>query len=211
MNITKYEHACLILEIDGKKLAIDPGIFTKSLKDYSNILAVVITHEHQDHLDQNQLDNIKSANPEVVVYGPESVIERVENLKTQVVKPGEEYNVGPFKLNFNGGRHAIIHSSIPQIENVGVMVNDSLYYPGDSFTLPDKDVQVLAVPASAPWMKAAEAMDYISQAKTKIIFPTHDGLLSQAGVNINTNILGSTAASAGAEYKSLVPGSSITV
>ncbi|MGO7984029.1 hypothetical protein ACC691_40010, partial [Rhizobium johnstonii] len=74
----------------------------------------------------------------------------------ETVSAGDEVTVGAFTLRFFGGRHAVIHSSIPIVDNVGVLVNDTLYYAGDSFTIPDGvDVQVLAAPAGAPWMKLA--------------------------------------------------------
>ena len=80
------------------------------------------------------------------------------------VAPGDEVEVGPFRLRFFGGRHAQIHSSIPVIDNVGVLVNESLYYGGDSFAVPEGvAVDVLAAPAGAPWMKIAEAMDYVME------------------------------------------------
>jgi probable F420-dependent oxidoreductase len=74
--------------------------------------------------------------------------------------------VGDFTLRFFGGTHAVIHSSIPTIENVGVLVNEELYYPGDSYAVPEGiEVDTLAAPLGAPWLKIGEAMDYVLAVK----------------------------------------------
>jgi len=88
---------------------------------------------------------------------------------------------GPFALAFSGSHHATIHRSIPIVDNVGVFVNETLYYPGDSFTVPSGDVPVLAVPASAPWLKIGEVMDYLDTVKPRHAFPTHECVNSDAG------------------------------
>ncbi|MGC5075433.1 hypothetical protein, partial [Escherichia coli] len=67
------------------------------------------------------------------------------------VHPGDTLDLGPFHLEFFGGKHAEIHSSIPIVDNVGVLVNDAFFYPGDSYTVPKgAHVALLAAPVGAP-------------------------------------------------------------
>ena len=118
--------------------------------------------------------------------------------------------VGPFRLRFFGGRHAVIHSSIPVIDNVGVLVNDALYYAGDSFAVPEGvEVDVLAAPAGAPWMKIAESMDYVMAVAPRRAFPTHEMVLSQAGKAMSNARLGWATEQGGGEYVPLEPGDTL--
>jgi hypothetical protein len=83
--------------------------------------------------------------------------------------------------------HQIIHESIPLIQNTGVMVNNQLYYPGDSYTTPDVPVEILACPTSAPWLKIGDVMDFVAAVKPKQSFATHNALLSEEGHDLNNS------------------------
>ena len=50
MKITKYEHACFVVEEDGESLIVDPGGWTTDLVIPDTVVGVIITHEHQDHI-----------------------------------------------------------------------------------------------------------------------------------------------------------------
>src|SRR4051812_50066303 len=48
MRITKFGHACVRIEHDGRTVVLDPGMFTDpGAVDGAD--AVLITHEHPDH------------------------------------------------------------------------------------------------------------------------------------------------------------------
>lgn len=65
------------------------------------------------------------------------------------------------------------------------MINKHLYYPGDSFAIPEQQqIDTLALPVSAPWMKMSEAMDFCKTINAKLVFPTHDAILSDAGKSL---------------------------
>lgn len=210
MKITKYEHACLVLEEQGKQLVIDPGIFSTSLPELTEVVAVVVTHIHPDHFDQEKLQAIFAKNPEAQLYTVPAV---AAELKGKFAPKAALHDmgvaVGPFHLEFFGEQHAVIHNSIPLTDNVGVLVNETLYYPGDSFTLPDETVEILAVPASAPWMKVSEAIDFIEAIRPKIVFPTHNALLSEQGTDIHNRLLGTATEAAGGSYQTLATGQTV--
>jgi L-ascorbate metabolism protein UlaG (beta-lactamase superfamily) len=210
MRLTKLEHAALVVEDTGDRLYIDPGKFTTPITESSGAVAVVITHEHDDHWTPEQLRRIVEANPGVRVFGPAGVAEAASGFPVETVAAGDEAKVGPFRLRFFGGRHAQIHPSIPIIDNVGVLVNDALYYGGDSFTIPEGvAVDVLAAPAGAPWMKISEAMDYVQAIAPRRAFPTHEMVLSQAGKALSNARLGWATEQGGGEYLPLEPGDAI--
>jgi L-ascorbate metabolism protein UlaG (beta-lactamase superfamily) len=202
MRITKLEHATLVIEEGGHRLLVDPGSLTTPLVDARGIDAVVITHEHPDHWSPDQLQRILDLNREARVFGPAGVARAAEGFPIEAVSAGDAATVGPFTLRFFGGQHAVIHSSIPVVDNVGVLINDRLYYPGDSFTIPEGvEVDTLAVPAGAPWLKIAEVIDYVDAVKPKRTFPTHYGVLSAAGLALsNARIKAVTEANGGQHY-----------
>lgn len=184
MNIRKYMHACLVLEKDDQSLVIDPGVWSEDFEIPKNTVGIVITHEHADHFDKTKIEEIIVSNPKVCIYAHVSIIEQLGNLTTanQTVSSGDTVTCGPFTLEFTGGEHLYTHPDFPVPPNLGVLVNNGeLYYPGDSFALPGRSVRTLAVPASAPWMKISQAMDFIVDVKPKTYFPTHDALLSEKG------------------------------
>jgi hypothetical protein len=127
------------------------------------------------------------------------------------VTDGQTVELDPFTLQFFGEKHAVIHSSFPIVDNVGVLINDSVFYPGDSFTQGPEGVDLLAVPASAPWLKIGEVMDYVLAAKPKRSFPTHEMINSVIGNGMANARIQATTEQNGGEFFPLAPGESIEV
>lgn len=203
MKLTKYDHACFTVEKDHQMLVVDPGNFSTDYLPSNNVVGIVITHEHADHYDHEQVAAIIDKNPEAVIIGHEDVVSKVEAFKTQAVAAGDKLKLGLFDLEFFGGTHAVIHRSIPVIANLGIMINDLLYYPGDSFTLPGRAVDTLAIPAGAPWLKIGDAMDFLELVKPRFAFPTHDAVLSDIGKGLADKLLTAAAERNGTDYKRL--------
>lgn len=211
MNITKYEHACFVAEEQGQKLVVDPGKFSASFNDFAGITAIVITHVHADHFDGEKVHAIVAANPDVQIFSTAQVAEAAPDLHITVAEPGSSVTVGAFTLDFFGGQHAEVYRSIPRDQNIGVMINNTLYYPGDSFVAPGKPVQVLALPSSGPWLKMAESLDFLAAVQPKLAFPTHDTFLSERGAGIVNSRLQAMAESFGSAYRVLQPGKTLAV
>jgi len=209
MKLTKYEHATLVLEKSGQTLVVDPGTFTMPLTEVRDVVAVVITHEHPDHWTPEQLDRVLAMSPDAKIYGPQGVAIAASAYPVIVVTDGDEITAGAFDLKFFGNRHAVIHSSIPVIDNVGVMVDDTLFYPGDSFTIPPVAVDTLAVPAGAPWLKIAEVIDYVAAVKPRRSFPVHEMVLSVIGKNMANDRIGTATTAGGGEFFPLQPGETL--
>lgn len=203
MKLTKYEHACFVVERDDQSLIVDPGGYTTNLAIPDNVVAVVITHEHADHLDANNLDAIIDKNPTAVIIGHQDVVSKTNLQNTKSVVANEGIKIGVFELEFFGGEHAVIDPSIPVIANLGLMINNLIYYPGDSFTTPELPVKVLALPVSAPWMKMSEAVAYLQEVKPELAFPTHDAILSDAGKSLPDKMIPALTSLSGISYKRL--------
>ncbi|GAA1991415.1 MBL fold metallo-hydrolase [Microbacterium pumilum] len=209
MRVTKFEHATLTLTDSGSTIIIDPGSFTAPLIDLEQVVGVVITHEHPDHWTPDHLDRIRKAFPDVPIYGPEGVARAAAGYDVIVVKPGDTLDLDPFRLEFFGGKHALIHETIPVVDNVGVLVNDAFYYPGDSYAVPKgASVRLLAAPVGAPWLKIGEAMDFVLAVAPRQVFGTHDMTLSVIGRDMGRARLKWAAEQDGGELLALDPGDS---
>ena len=77
-----------------------------------------------------------------------------------------------------GSKHAEILPTIPLIQNSGFLIAGRLFFPGDAFTVPNKSVEILALPVCAPWSKLSEVISYLKKVKPKIAFPVHDAILN---------------------------------
>lgn len=207
MRLTKLEHAALRLDHLEQTLIIDPGSFTAPLEDLGNLTAVVITHEHPDHWTPDHLTHLLQAAPGVSIYGPSGVAAAAEGYDITIITPGDTVTVGAFTLRFFGGVHAVIHSSMPPVENVGVLVNNELYYPGDSYAVPDGvAVETLAAPIGAPWLKIGEAMDFVLEVAPRRAFGTHDVPLSPIGLAMHRQRLHWATEQGSGEFFELDPG-----
>jgi L-ascorbate metabolism protein UlaG (beta-lactamase superfamily) len=211
MKITKHGHACLEVLIESQTLIIDPGSYTEELTGLGTVVAVVITHKHDDHCEEAKIAKIKKDNPAVQIFGTSEVAARLPGLEVTTVYHGDYYEVGSFRLEFFGDMHQIIHQSIPLIQNTAVLVNGDLYYAGDSYTPPDVKVKALACPTSAPWLKIGDVMDYIKEVKPAICFPTHNALLSQLGHDLNNSRVKLVTEENGGEFKYLEVGQSLEI
>jgi len=212
MRVTKFEHAALRIQQGDDILLIDPGSFTAPLNDLGGLVALVITHEHPDHWTPEHLDRILRAAPGTPIYAPAGVASAAEGYEISVVAPGDTVEIGAFTLRFFGGTHEVIHSSLPTVDNVGVLVNDTFYYPGDSYAVPEGvEVGTLAAPLGAPWLKVGEAMDYVLAVNPRRAFGTHDMTLSVAGKTMHRQRLQWATEQGGGEFSVLEPGESLDI
>lgn len=210
MKVTKQEHACLLVDTAGKTLVVDPGSFTTLLVGLDDVVAIVITHEHQDHWTSDQLEEILRRNPDARIFGPAGVAAAASEFAVEVVKDGDTVTVDPFTLRFFGSEHAVIHSSIPVVDNVGVLINDELYYAGDSYTIPQGvEVGTLAVPAGAPWLKIGEVMDFVMAISPRRSFAVHEMVLSAAGKSMSNARIQIATEGGGGTFFPLGPGESV--
>ena len=211
MQVKKYEHSELVIELAGEHLIIDPGSFSMPLGDIGDVVAVVITHEHPDHWTPEQLQRILDRNPDARVFGPPGVVAAAADFEITPTKDGDVVEVGGFALAFFGEKHAVIHESIPVIDNVGVLVNDTLWYAGDSFHVPPVPVDTLAAPLGAPWLKISEAIDYVLAVAPKRAFPVHEMTLSTAGKGMHVDRLTWATEQGGGDFHALEPGETLDI
>lgn len=192
MKITKLGHCCLLIETKGKRILTDPGSYTiEAHSKLENIDYILFTHEHQDHYHLESLKVILENNYQALVYANTSVSELLdkEGIAHKMASHGETLTLGEITVVGIGEKHAEMHSSIPLSANTGFFIDSRLWYPGDAFTDPKREVEILALPVSGPWMKISEAIDYALALKPKVAFPVHDGLRFGTAHNLPAKVL----------------------
>jgi len=184
MKITKLGHCCLLVEIKDIRFLTDPGNYTTAQDEVMNLDAVIISHEHTDHLHVGSLKNIIKNNPQAVIITNGSVgkILDKENIPYKKVSNGESLSVRGVEISGHGTHHAMIYKTYEQVENTGYFFEKKLFYPGDAFYNPGIPVDILAFPVSAPWSNIAQSVDYILEVKPRIAFPVHDGNIIRNGI-----------------------------
>lgn len=213
MKLTKHEHACVVLEKDGAKIVIDPGSFSSGAADIiAGTDAILITHEHFDHVNEAAINEALAARPELRVYAPSSLSGTFGAHADQftAVAAGDEVTVASFAVKVHGSEHAVIHPDIPVIANVGYLVDGDLYHPGDAYYAPEAPVSVLLLPTSGPWMKIGEAADYVRAVRPQQVIQIHEMLLSDIGLHLAGNLLGEQGLT-GLPLAQLAAGQSLTL
>jgi L-ascorbate metabolism protein UlaG (beta-lactamase superfamily) len=181
MRITKYGHACILVERDEARILIDPGSFN-ALPEADRIDAVLVTHEHGDHCDIGQLRAILARNPDARVITHEAVGRLLEEagVAHELIEDGGSVTVNGVSIESQGTEHAIIYGDASPCRNTGFLIGGELFVPGDALQeVPLAGVRVLALPTSGPWMKLAEAIDYAKRVRPEIAFPIHDALYTE--------------------------------
>ncbi|MER6002076.1 MBL fold metallo-hydrolase [Nonomuraea angiospora] len=209
MELTKHEHACVRVEKNGKVLIIDPGTFSKGpVLDGAD--AVLITHEHWDHVD---VDKLKAAPPALEIYTCEGVAADLTDVpqKVQVVRHGDAFEAAGFRVRAFGEWHAKNHPDVPVVQNVGFLVDDEIFYPGDALTVPGVDVPTLLVPTGGPWLKLGEMIEYLREIRPARAFSTHDGLYNDIGFGLVDNWLKMESEHQSADIRRLAVGESVTL
>jgi L-ascorbate metabolism protein UlaG (beta-lactamase superfamily) len=178
MKIKKIGHCCLFIQTDKLNILTDPGNFSVGQNEVKNIDIILITHEHADHIHTDSLKVIISNNPNAKIItnsGVAKILDQ-ENIKYEILEEGIK-EINGFTLEAIDSKHEEIFEQVGQVKNTAYFINSKLFYPGDSFCNPKKEVEILALPVAGPWCKIPDAIRYALSLKPKKAFPVHDGML----------------------------------
>ena len=152
MRFTKLGHSCVRLDKDGAVLVIDPGTFSDAAAALDGATAVMVTHEHPDHLDADAIRAALSSDPGLTLWANSSICAQFGEFGDRVheVQHGDALEVAGFSVHVYGVDHALIHRDIPLVVNTGFLVEGELFHPGDSFTDPRRSRLDAAPPDQRP-------------------------------------------------------------
>ncbi|MBA2472367.1 MAG: MBL fold metallo-hydrolase, partial [Pseudonocardiales bacterium] len=173
MHLTKLGHACLHITDGDASVLIDPGSWSSGFEELRGLSAILITHQHADHLDMDRIGALVEANPQAFVVADWQSVNELSGagITARVATAGDSFDAGGLSVRVFGEHHALIHADIPIVSNVGYLVGGTVFHPGDSFTQPHIPVPVLALPTGAPWLKAGESIDFLRAVGPLVAVP----------------------------------------
>ena len=177
MKITHYGHACLLVETDGARILFDPGTLSHGFESLTELTAILVTHQHDDHVDPDRIPALLAANPSAVLYGSSEVVAFLGT--GTAAAPGDHLDVDGVDVEVVGGRHQSVYGTEPDMANLGFLVGDgALLHPGDALDLPGRAIDILALPMSGPWLKLSETIDFLRAVAPRVAIPMHEAALS---------------------------------
>lgn len=195
----------MLVELDDQRILIDPGTFSQ-FDDVTDLTAVLVTHQHPDHLDPERWEALLAANPQAQVW-VEPVTAAARGGRAQALTPGTTLTLGEVQVSAVGDQHAVIHEYVPRITNVGIVLraaeHPSLFHPGDALDAEPGQVDLLAVPVNAPWGKIGETVAFVRRIAPARVIPIHDGLLNDTGRGMYLKHIADFGADGGVEVLDL--------
>jgi L-ascorbate metabolism protein UlaG (beta-lactamase superfamily) len=156
--------------------------------------AVLITHEHADHVHP---DHLRARDvPIWTIAAVERLLrEQAPDVaaRVTVVRPGDRLEVAGTDVQVVGEKHAVIHPDYDRFDNSGYVLASggaSVYHPGDALTPPGRAVDVLLAPVSAPWLKVSEAVDFVREVAAPRSLAIHDRVYSDIGLDMVATHMG---------------------
>lgn len=194
MILRVWGHACVSVEDAEHVVVLDPGVWSSTAEVLGRATAVVVTHDHADHLDLGAVVALLGAAPGPGVWGPATVVAALAGAgaplaRLHEVVAGESFDAAGVAVRAVGGSHAVVHPDLPVAVNLGYVLA-GVYHPGDSVVPPGERVEVLLAPVAGPWLRLADAVDLVREVRPELVVPIHDAVLSPEGLGLVDRVLG---------------------
>lgn len=177
MHVTRFGHSAVLVEAAGQRVLIDPGAFSSpDVFEVEGLDAIVVTHQHVDHLDRDRIAGLIERNPGAVRLSDPETAALVDGFTAH--SDTDVTELGAITITGVGTTHAEILPVIPRVTNTGVLITadgePTLFHPGDAYAYAPEGVDILAAPLSAPWTKVSETVDFVRRVDPHVVFPIHD-------------------------------------
>ncbi|OLT51701.1 MBL fold metallo-hydrolase [Cellulosimicrobium sp. CUA-896] len=231
MRLVHHGHSCVTLHHGHAAVVVDPGTLSDAGAALRDATAVLVTHQHPDHVDVAVLTDALRARPVLEVWAPHDAAAAVRRAlpgddagRVHVVVPGDGLTLDGVEVLVGGGEHAVVHRDVPRVANVTYLLRadgTTVHHPGDSLDVPGAPgvldplvgarLDVLLAPVAAPWLKLAETIDVVRAVDPRVVVPVHDAVLSAAGRGLVDRLLGEARTGGTYDYRPLRPGESLDV
>ena len=202
ITITFIGHGTLMFTFGDKVIHVDPY---SQVADYSTLPkadVVLITHEHQDHLDEEALKHIVTDQTDIILNGNSAEILG----KGRVLKNGESIEVLGITVEAVPSYNIVhmrdngqpFHTKGEHNGYVLTFGDTRIYVAGDTENVPEmkelKDITIAFLPMNLPYTMTPEMVaDAALSFRPKILYPYHYGqtdseeivnLLKNSGIEI---------------------------
>jgi L-ascorbate metabolism protein UlaG (beta-lactamase superfamily) len=177
-------HGSLVFQFDGRVVHVDP--FSRA-GDYSSLPKadlILITHEHQDHLDPNALSQIRKEGTKIVA-NPAAAAQVKD---AEVLKNGEESMVMELRIEAVPAYNLVHRRESgepfhPRGKGNGYVItfgDKRVYVAGDTENIPEmkelKGIDVAFLPMNLPYTMTPDMVaDAARMFGPKILYPYHYG------------------------------------
>jgi L-ascorbate metabolism protein UlaG (beta-lactamase superfamily) len=187
MRIAHLGHSCLLVDIGGQRILIDPGGFSPGIVGVTGISVILVTHKHPDHIDLQRLPAILETNPQARLYAEPQAAAVMEDagIAAELTVSGSTLTFAGVQVTPVGEQHALINEALPRVGNLGVVLRREgepiLFHPGDAYDAEPGQVDILALPLNAPWAASRDTVAFVRRISPRVSIPVHDALLSGIG------------------------------
>jgi L-ascorbate metabolism protein UlaG (beta-lactamase superfamily) len=182
MKVTKFTHACVQIETNGKTILIDGGAYS-SEEEKADWIApdfVFVTHKHGDHFAEEDIQKMKKDN--TIFFATQETANAYPNTTFEIVKEGDKIDLGEIKVEITKA----IHGYLPHLkggkevfEGVGYVFElegKKVYCVGDSICFDSEtkcDILFVPVCNHGLVMGPFEAAAFAKETGATTIVPYH--------------------------------------
>jgi len=185
MRITKYNQACLLIDTNGIRILVDPGVigYNDSLLDeWSNIDLILVTHKHMDHFNKEAILEIIKRD-KASLYTTKEVIDEYSLKDVIEVKVGDIINFKNIKIEVTKAIHGYLYgmreNNIEITYNVGYIMDDAktrLYITSDTIGFYNTykcDILCMPFNGNGLTLGLVDGVSFIKGINPKIVLPIH--------------------------------------
>lgn len=181
MIIKKIRHCCFLITINKTAFITDPGSFTTP-DDMVRADVLLLSHEHGDHYNVENIEKLLKLNPDLKIYTNESVHELLqdEGIDSEIMADGDRVEYEGILIQAVGEWHEEIYGQFGMVKNIGFYINEKVFFPGDAFNQLDFTPDVAMFCIAAPFTQAKKSIAWAQSLGARVVIPMHESILVPA-------------------------------